>query len=302
MPPHLVGEVCALGAAVTWAFALILFKRSGESIPPLSLSLFKNSVVIVLMLATLPIVGQAYVLAPGLSWSDFFILLISGILGIAIADTVLFYSLNLVGVGLVSIAECAYSPTVVLFAWAMLSESIGVNHVVGGALVVCGVLISSTHKPPQDRTRGQVVAGMLLGMGAVTLMSFGIVLAKPILEQAPVLWSATVRLLGGSAMLAILMAASPKRRTLFAVFRPSRIWRFALPGSILGTYVAMLLWIAGFKYTQASIAAILNQTSTVFALILAAVFLREPFSKRKITAALMAFGGVFIVAQARHAN
>lgn len=289
-----VGELSALGAALIWAFALILFKRSGESVPPLSLSLFKNVVVIVLMLATLPLAGQVYVLAPNLSWSDFFILIISGILGIAIADTVLFYSLNLVGVGLVSIAECAYSPTVVLFAWLMLSEDVGVHHLAGGAMVVSGILVSSTHKPPFDRTRRQVWIGMLLGMFAVTLMSLGIVMAKPILEEAPVLWSATVRLAGGTVMLAAFMVASPRRRNLFAVFRPSHIWRFAVPGAFLGTYVAMLFWIAGFKYTLASVSAILNQTSTIFALMLATVFLHEPLTKRKLTAAVLAFGGVVV--------
>jgi drug/metabolite transporter (DMT)-like permease len=61
-------------------------------------------------------------------------------------------------------------------------------------------------------------------------------------------------------------------------------------------YFALLFWIAGFKYTYASLAAILNQTSVIFALILASVFLKERFTRRKLAAVVLAFAGVAIIA------
>ena len=57
----------------------------------------------------------------------------------------------------------------------------------------------------------------------------------------------------------------------------------------------MILWIAGFKYTYASIAAVLNQTSVIFAIILATVFLKESFSGRKYAAVVLAVMGVLLV-------
>ncbi len=36
------GEVWALLAALIWSVAVILFKRTGEEVPPLALNLFKN--------------------------------------------------------------------------------------------------------------------------------------------------------------------------------------------------------------------------------------------------------------------
>jgi drug/metabolite transporter (DMT)-like permease len=79
------------------------------------------------------------------------------------------------------------------------------------------------------------------------------------------------------------------------VFRPTHSWRYALPASILGTYLAMIFWVAGFKYTHASVAAVLNQTSVVFACVLAALFLKERFGPRQIAAIALALTGVVVI-------
>jgi drug/metabolite transporter (DMT)-like permease len=57
----------------------------------------------------------------------------------------------------------------------------------------------------------------------------------------------------------------------------------------------MMFWIGGFKYTKASIAAILNQTSVIFAMALATVVLGERLTLRKGTALALALCGVVVV-------
>jgi drug/metabolite transporter (DMT)-like permease len=54
-------------------------------------------------------------------------------------------------------------------------------------------------------------------------------------------------------------------------------------------------WLAGFKYSRAGVAALLNQTSTVLIVLLAALFLQEPLTKLKLVAVGMAFAGAAIV-------
>ncbi len=49
------------------------------------------------------------------------------------------------------------------------------------------------------------------------------------------------------------------------------------------------------KYTQAGSAAILNQTSSIFVLILASIFLHEAFTRRKFVASVLAIGGIVLV-------
>ncbi len=303
MDPPFRGEVFALLAALTWATALVLFKRSGETVSPLSLNLFKNVVACLLLGATLVFFPSAESVLgatdlselSNLTWADFGILILSGILGIAMADTLLFYGLNRIGVGLVTVAECSYTPLVMLFAWSLLSEELAPNHLLGGGLVLSGLFISSTHAPPPGRTRGELLFGTFLTVLAIALMAVGIVWAKPVLEVAPLLPATMLRLIGGTAILCVLLAVDRRRAAHFAVFRPKAAWRTMLPASILGTYFAMIFWVGGFKYTSASVAAVLNQTSTIFALIMATIILKEPFTRRKLLAAVLAFGGVVIV-------
>jgi drug/metabolite transporter (DMT)-like permease len=304
---HYLGELFALLAAITWAVALVLFKRSGETVSPLAMSMFKNVVACLCLGATLLVLEVFPQVLPAgdgavplgrvrdLPATDIGILLLSGILGIAIADTLLFYALDLIGVGLVTVAECTYTPFVMLFAWMLLDEGVESSDVVGAGMVLAGVLISSTHAPPADRTRRQLLLGSLLCVAAIGLMAVGIVWAKPIIERTSLLPTTMMRLIGGTVIMTLMIAVSRRRAAFFAVLKPSRAWRTMVPASVLGTYLAMIFWVGGFKYTKASIAAVLNQTSTIFALIMATLILKEPFTKRKMTAAVLAFAGVAVV-------
>lgn len=296
----LVGQLYALGAALTWSISLVLFRLSGEHISPLALNLYKNVFAMVCLVLTLLLTGDDFRALEAFTWQDHAILCISGFLGIALADTAFLYALNVVGVGLVTIIECLYSPLVVVFAFLMLSESMTGLQVVGAALVLSGLFVSTQHDPPPNRTHAELVLGFVFGAASVALMAFGIVLARPVLVvlQYPLIWAALLRLVAGTAALALLAGVSPKRGRYWSVFRPRRVWITAAPAAFFGTYLAMIFWIAGFKYTQAAIAAILNQTSVVFALILATLFLREPFTRRKAAAVVLAAVGVYLVVAA----
>lgn len=39
-----IGEMYSLACGLAWAIAVVLFKKSGESLPPFALNLFKNAV------------------------------------------------------------------------------------------------------------------------------------------------------------------------------------------------------------------------------------------------------------------
>jgi len=292
-----LGESYALLAALTWGVALVLFKRAGERVPPLALNLFKNVIALVLLAATLCVIPEGGSIVGRFSHTDIAILVASGMMGIALADTLFFHSLNLIGVGLVSIVDCLYSPLVIFFSFILLSEQITSAHFVGTGLILTGVLISSRHAPPANRTHAQVVSGILLGVVSMALMTFGIVMAKPVLEihDFPLIWAATLRLLPATLALVLIVCASPNKEERWAAFRPSQTWWLSVPASFLGAYLAMIFWVAGFKYAKGATAGILNQTSIIFALILATVILKEPFTRRKLIAVGLALAGVVIV-------
>ncbi len=290
--PYL-GEILSLLAALVWAVSVVLFRLSGRKLPPLSLNFFKNIVAACLFLLTLAIARQSLLReAPVL---DYALLALSGVLGITIADTLFFKSLNLVGAGLSQIVTLSYAPFVIFFTFVFLGERLTLGDIGGAVLILLGIMLSSVHKAPPGSTQHDLHKGIGLGTLSVALMAAGVALAKPVLDHSPVLWATTVRLLAGTVALVLMAVVIPSRRHLWSTLRPSAAWKLAVPAAALGAYVAMLVWVAGIKYTQAATASILNQTSAVFVLPIAALVLGEPITLRKVGAVAVAVAGTVLV-------
>ncbi len=287
-----MGELFALLTALIWAVAVILLKRSGETVSPFALNLFRVVVSMSLLLPTVALAGQARWHG---SLRDVLLLVASGIIAIAISDTLFHMSLNAVGAGISAIIDCMYAPLTVLLATLLLGERLSALQLLGMALVLTGVFTAAQHDPPRGLARRQIFLGVMWGVLAMISLAFGIVIAKPVLDHSPVLWATAVRQVGCLGVMLPVALLSPRRREFFHVFRPSRSWRFSLPGALLGSYLALICWIAGMKYTKVGIAAILNQSSTICVLILAAIFLHEPFTRRKLVASVAALVGILLV-------
>ncbi len=288
-----MGNFYALVTALMWAGAVILLRRSGEWMPPFTLNLFRVVVAISLLVLTLAASGEAlWGRAPLM---DYLLLFLSGIIAIAISDTLFHYSLNMVGAGVSAIIDCLYSPFTVLTAFLLLGERLGPWQLAGMGLVVAGVLTTSRHIHLRGVSTRQLGWGVVWGVLAMAPLALGIVITKPVLNHSSVLWATTVRQIGCLAVMLPVALLSPQRSDIFAAFRPSRSWRWSLPGAVLGSYVALIFWIAGMKYTQVGVAAILNQSSSIYVLILASIFLHEPFTRRKLVASLLAMAGIALV-------
>ena len=288
-----MGELLALLTALIWAAAVILLKRSGESVPPFALNLFRVTVSSVLLLPTAFLAGQASVTSASLS--DILLLVASGAIGVAISDTLFHASLNRVGAGISAIIDCLYSPLTVLLAFLALNERLSTLQLVGLALVLGGVFAAARHEPPHGVAPRQVAVGVVWGVLAMVALAVGIVIAKPVLDRSTLLWAATVRQVGCLAVMLPVALLSRRRAQILGALRPSSVWLHSLPGAVLGSYLGLICWIGGLKYTKVGVAAILNQSSTIYILILAAIFLKEPLTRRKLVASLVALAGIILV-------
>jgi drug/metabolite transporter (DMT)-like permease len=288
-----MGELFALLAALTWALAVICFRKSGETISPIPLNLFKNLLGIVLIVPTMIILGQTFLFpAPP---REIFLLLISGALGIGLSDTMFFKSLNMIGAGLSAIVDCLYSPFIICLSMLILGERLTALQVVGAILIVSAVFAATFEKKNDNLSRRNLIWGIFWGVGAMATVALSIVIIKPILGHLPILWSAQIRFVGGCLVLALIVLSRPNRLRIFEIRRFAHGWKSMLVGSILGSYGALIFWLAGMKYTQASIAAALNQTSILFVFIFAAVLLKEMINLQRAIGITLGAAGVFLV-------
>lgn len=292
----MLGSLFALGSAFFWACAVILFKKSGETFSPISLNIYKSVVGLLLVSATMLLLGIPFF--PQQPLNTWVLLSLSGFLGITLADLFFFIALNRLGAGMAAIVECLYLPSVLIFSYLLLDEHLSAGGILGGLLVLAAVLVGSIQKNDlplaSDIPAISRLPAVLAGIMAMIFLALGIVIIKEILTHTDVFWATLVRLAAAIVTLVILLACHPGRQRLLAELRWSGSWLVALPASICGNYIALLLWVAGMKYTTASRAAILNQMSTIFIFILAAVFLKEKITTNKGVAIMMAISGALL--------
>lgn len=289
------GELFSVGCAVIWAFAVILFRKSGEQVHPLALNLFKNVLAFILFLPTILLFGERfYFPAPG---QALLVLAVSGAVGIAVSDTLFFLSLNYLGAGLTGLVVCMGSPFTIFFSILLLKESFSWLQVLGAALIVAAVLLSTLEPGAKTPTHRRIVQGMMFGILAAATGAAGVVIMKPVLTVSPLVWAIEIRFLGGLALLGLFFLFFPGRKMALGSLFNARAatWKYVVGSSFLGAYLAMLVWLAGMKYTFASTAAALNQTNVIFIFLLSGLFLKEPINLRRALSIIIAFGGVIMV-------
>lgn len=285
-----LGEACALGSAATWAVGVVMYRRLGEQLPPLALNAIKSVIVLTLLLPTAFLVHGANL---GLSGIEIGLAVLSGLVGIALADTLYLRALNELGAGRMGIVGNAYSPFVILLGVVFLGERLGAIQILGFLLVSGGVLLVA--KPPKEwRTHPtHTLRGVMIGLVSVMLMAVAIVMLKRTLEHAPLFWIATLRTAAALPALMLLSSARGEwKRTPALSALP---WKRILIAATVGQFASMLLWLAGFAYTDASTAAVLNETTSAFIVLFAWWMLDERPGRRGLFGMTLTLLGVVLM-------
>lgn len=292
-----VGEILSLGSAIIWGFSVSLFKIIGNTVSPYILNPLKNTIGTILFMATCILMGNMH-LVDKLNLYEYTLVIISGVIGITVADVLFLRSLNILGTSRSSIINTIYSPMVIFLAYFILGEQLKAIHVLGGALIIGAILYLSMS--PDKKTVDNLTQGLILGMFAYTLMALGIVIIKPILTTSAnsihtQMWIILCRLIPGTLLSYVTMYLMVDKNEIKNQLSNKRIWPVIILGSFLGTYVGFAMWIVGMAKTTASIASILNQTSTIFIAFFGWLILKEKFSRKMMICFLVALVGAFII-------
>jgi drug/metabolite transporter (DMT)-like permease len=135
----------------------------------------------------------------------------------------------------------------------------------------------------------------MYGVGAVFMMAAGIVTVKEILETRSFLWTAELRLVGGIAGMLVYLLVRNRWQHVKRNFCRPQPWGTVIFASFLGSYFALILWLAGYKMIDASVASVLNATNVAFIVLLAWLMLGEQITVRKSTGIGLTLGGAIIM-------
>ena len=286
-----IGDIYAILTAICWSCGVICFDIAGRVLNSLQISLLKNIVGVLGFIGFLLLQGDPF---PLFAQHDYFVLVVSGLIGVALGDLLFLASLRRIGSSLSAIISTSYSISIFILAYIMYQEVISVFAYFGGVMVISGVIVG-TRESPENRTPRDIYIGAFYGFLAHFFTAYSVLLLRPVMESHPVVPIALVRFSTGiifsAAAIVYLNGYSELRETMAKGFGHV----YLLAGSFLGTFLSVIFWLSGYKYTLAGRAAIYNQLSTIFIIILAAIFLKEVMTTKKWAAVSLALGGAFIV-------
>ena len=286
-----MGDLYAVITAVCWSSAVILFDISTKNFTAIQLNVLKNFIgvfgfILTIILFSIP--------SPNFSQQDIFTLALSGFLGILIADGLFLESLRRLGSGISAVVSTIYTPTVFIIAYILFNETINLHSYFGGVLVLGGITIS-VFQPPKTIKKRDLYIGILFGIMANILTAYSVLIIKPIMKNNSVIYIALYRFSIGFIFGILINILKSGIKQVIQKFKQGLTNQYVILGAFLGTYLSVIFWLAGYKYTLAGRAAIYNQLSTVFIIILARVFLKEPMTSKKIIGVSLAIFGAMIV-------
>jgi len=287
------GEFFALAASFCWALSVVLLRKPGMVLPAFELNLFRIVFAVLLLVPTILVMeGWSW---PYYSAGELGIVLLSGYIGIAVADTWFLRALNLMGASRTGIVASLFSPFVIILSIFFLGESLRVWQFCGFILVMGGILLVTWQRSRQEIDSQHIRKGVMYGVASVFLMAVGVVMVKGILETRPFIWTVQLRLLGGLAGMVIYIVLRRQHLEIARSFSRSLPWVPIVAGSFLGSYLSMILWLAGYKLIPASVASILNESANAWIVLLAWLILHESLGLRKMTGLFMTITGVIIM-------
>ncbi|MBC9245330.1 DMT family transporter [Paracoccus sp. 11-3] len=273
MPLH---ELAALGAAACWAFTGTVVTDAVRAIGPFRFNLLRHIFAIVLLSAIV-----VFRTPSGLLDIDAgLVLILSGVIGIFIGDTLNFAAVGRLGARRAGAIFALNAPMAAILGWAVLGEELSLQASIGVALTAAGVAIAIAGRPRAnahrfEQTEGIVITGILFGLGAALGQAVGALIARPVMEAGVDPYAASLMRVAASglcfgALGSLMMVGGfngrQNAKLTAAVVLP------ALATAVIGLGLGMTLVLYALVGGKVGIVSTLSATSPV--LILPMLWLR----------------------------
>ncbi len=293
----MIGELAALGAAISWTFSAILYRQALQQTKPISANIIRLSCTSAILLVFLVAIGKLGVLT-NLSANVAVLAAVSGIIGLGLGDTLYMLSLKLVGVARAVPITCTYPLFGLLWTVVFSGEAITFGVVFGTVAIVAGIWLLSYEKKDANTVKRQVlIKGVAAALATALLWSVSISMMDLAVEETPSLDQAlVVNVMRASMIGLLLLVFSPIIDRGHGFLKVSRKTAATL---IVGGLVALGLgWFFltfSFTETMASRAIPISSTTPLFSALASVVLLHEKVTARNLVGSVVVVAGIFLI-------
>ena len=260
-------ETAALAAAFFWALSGFLAAHPSRHLGAFAFTRLRMAQVLVMLAVVVFIQGTWVTLH-----HDFWIICLSGIVGIFLGDTALFAAMRRIGPRRTAVMFAANGPMGALLGYLFLGEVLDVVTLSGCGLVVAGVIVAilygredvNTHE--LEKTHGSLGLAVLMGLIAAFCQALGAILAKPALQAGADPIATSALRVGISVVCLYLLLIFPAK-----VFRAQNsitvpiFWKTAVSG-LFAMGIGMTLVLFALTGGKVGVVTVLSSTSPILVL------------------------------------
>ncbi|UCE43455.1 MAG: DMT family transporter [Candidatus Bathyarchaeota archaeon] len=296
----MIGELAALGTAILWAIAAVLYKRALLDTKPISANIVRCAFTGVILIACLIVIGRITVLA-SVSAQTSILASLSGVVGLCFGDTLYMVSLKLAGVARAVSITSTYPLFNIVLAIFLRRETFSLWVVLSAVTIVLGIWflswgekkdVEALHKRKLIRGVASALATAVIWAVSISMINMAVLLP----ETGSLDYALAVNTLRNLAAAVFLLASAPITDRNFHFLKMQRGTVLSLvSGGIAALAVGWFLLIVSFLYIPESQAVPISSTSPLFAAIAGMVFLREPLTPKIVAGLTLIVVGISLI-------
>ncbi len=290
-----LGEIAALGTAISWSFGSILFTMSSRIMGHVNLNRLRLAIGLVLLLvAHVILYGR---LLPGdVTAHHWFWFGLSGIIGFAIGDTLLFRSFVLIGprLGMLTMSLVPIFGTVT--AWLFLHEVLDLIDIAAIVITIVGISWVILGRENKSHEQGQFFTGIMCGIGGAFCQALGLILSKKGLENNfSALAGNIIRILIATVAIWIVALLRSEVSSTIAKLQNKKARITMYGGAFCGPFVGVWLSLIAVQHTYVGIASTLIALPPIFLIPLSHWIFKEKITVVSVLGTIVAMSGVALI-------
>jgi drug/metabolite transporter, DME family len=295
----MIGELAALGAAVSWAIAPMLYRNALVNTNPISANIMRcvtNGIVLTVFLVAFGLSGTLVSLPP---WVLIFTV-ISGVIGLGVADTLYMWGIKILGVSRAVPLASTFPLFGLIWATWLLGQPLSVITLTGAAIILLGIwLLSRKNHAETTNNKGKLVLlGVIASLGTAVIWSISLTMMNMVVSSG---------VFGLDTNYAIVTLRIASIAVLLTVFSPfidkghgflkisKKVIVLLCAGGLIANGLGWLLMNYSFLCTSETAAVTISSTSPLFAALAGFLFFREKATLLQILGVISVVAGIILI-------
>jgi DME family drug/metabolite transporter len=294
----MIGELAALGAALSWTISAMLYRKALQQTKPISANIVRlscTSAILLVFLVAIAKLGVPTSLQPEIVA----LAAISGVIGLGLGDTLYMVSLKLIGVTRAVPITCTYPLFNLVWAIFLIGEKVTLPLVLGAVIIVLGIWLLS-HEKENHKEEGQnklLFKGIAAALATAVLWSVSIAMMDMAVKNTPSPDDAfVINTIRVATIAALLLALSPMidRERNFLRMKRTTV-AILIIGGIIALGIGWFFLAYSFVTIPESQAVPISSTTPLFSTLVGVTLLREKVTARNVIGSIVIVVGIFLV-------